>query len=144
MKKLIVVIAMAVLINFGLLVYVAVDNAETENEQEAIAVKNSTGEYVGTVTNLLVDSSGNIAFIILSLGKDREQGKKEIAVPLGMFSYDHENRIIVLNVDKRELAAAPSFAMSDLTDPSFAEKVYRFFGLMPGWTEEQENDELSL
>jgi hypothetical protein len=89
-----------------------------------------------------MDSSGNIAFIVLSLGKEREQGKKEIAVPLGMFSYDHENRIIVLNVGKEELAAAPAFAMSDLTDPTFAEKVYRCFGLMPSWTEEQENDEL--
>ncbi len=144
MKKLSLLITAAVLINFGLIAYVVVDKAETENQQEAIVVKNSTGEYIGTVTNLLVDSSGNIAFIILSIGREREQGKKEIAVPLGIFSSDHENRIVVLNVGKEALAAAPAFDVSDLTDPTFAENVYRFLGLMPAWTEEQRDgkDEL--
>jgi len=139
MRKLSVVITVVALINFGLVAYAAAfDKAETENQQEAIVVKNMAGEYVGTVTNLLVDSSGDVGFIVLSIGEDKDQGKTEVAVPLGIFSYDTEHKSLIVNISKKELAAAPRFDVSDLTDPAFAEKVYRFFGLMPAWTEEKD------
>jgi hypothetical protein len=144
MKKLAALITAVILISFATIVYLVFDKTLKGNQRESVVVKNWKGEHVGTVTNLLADSSGNITFIILSVGKEREKGKKEIAVPLGVFSYDQENRVIVLNVGEEELASAPGFEVSDLTDPSFAEKVYRFFGLMPAWTEEQRNGEDEL
>ena len=135
MRRLVVLITALVFINFGLFAYAPVDKAETENQQEVIVVKDSMGQYVGTVTNLLEDSSGNIAFIILSMSEQGEQGNKEVVIPLGILSLDNEDRMVILNLSKEELAAAPGFDLSDLGDPTFAERVYRFFGLMPAWRE---------
>lgn len=135
MRRLMVFIMALIFINFGLLAFAPVNKADTGNQQEVIFVKDSMGQYVGTVTNLLEDSFGNIAFIILSISREEGQGNKEVAIPLGILSYDDENGTIVLNLSKEKLAAAPGFDVSDLGDPSFAEKAYRFFGLMPAWRE---------
>ncbi len=104
----------------------------TADQQEALIVQNWKGEYVGAVTDVLLDTSGNIRFIIVSIG-DR-MGKREIAVPTACFSANNQRKLL-LNVSKEKLAAAPKFDAKDLTDPAFAEKVYRFFGLTPAWTE---------
>ncbi len=106
--------------------------AETPNQGEGLTVKNWKGDYIGSVRHVLTDSStGNIVFVILSLGKE---GEKEVAVPVSSFSsYDFENGFLILNVSKDILAAAPEFHASDLKDPAFPEKVYRFYGLAPSW-----------
>jgi len=126
MRKFLVLATLAILLSLGTLAYAAGDQAE------GLAVKNWKGEYIGSVKHVLSDSSnGNIVFVILSLG---EEGKKEIAVPVRSFSsYDYENGFLVLNVSKEILTAAPEFHVSDLKDPAFVERVYRFFGLAPSW-----------
>ena len=135
MRRWTVLLIALIFVNVGLFAFLAADQAQTENQQQVIVVNDSTGRYVGMITNVLADSSGNIAFIILSVGEQGELGNKEIAVPLGILSYDDENGLIVLNFSKEKLAAAPGFDLSDLGDPAFAEKVYRFFGLIPAWEE---------
>ena len=126
MKKFLVLATIVILLSFGSNDYLA------GGQEEGLTVKNWKGEYIGSVKHVLTDSSsGNIVFIILSLGQER---KKEIAVPARSFSsYDHENGFLVLNVSKEILAAAPEFHVSHLKDPAFAENVYRFFGLAPSW-----------
>jgi hypothetical protein len=133
-------IMIAVLIGFGSIAYALADSTETGNQQDAMMVKNPEGEFVGTVTNALVDPSGNLAFIILSVDGKTGQEKKEIAVPVGTFAYDRENRVVVMDVDREKLSLAPEFVLSDLNHPTFAENVYRFFGLMPSWTEGEGED----
>jgi len=135
MRRWTVLLTALIFVNFGLFAYVAADHAQTENQQQVIVVRDSTGQYVGTITNVLADSSGDIAFIILSVGGQGEPGNKEIAIPLVILSLDDENRTVVLNLSREVLAAAPGFEVSDLSDPAFAEKVYRFFGLIPAWEE---------
>jgi hypothetical protein len=135
MKKLLALITAVILLNFGSMAYAVDDKADSLDQQRAMVVKNSKGEYVGTISNALMDSSGNIAFIILVLGEE-EQQKKEIAVPSVAFTYDHANKNLLLNISYETLAKAPEFNISDLSDPTFAEKVYRFYGRMPAWTEE--------
>lgn len=126
MRKLVALAIFAILLSFGAIAYAA------GNQEEGLAVKNWKGEHVGSVKHVLTDSSsGNIVFVILSLG---EEGKKEIVVPVRSFSsYDYENGFLVLNVSKEILTAAPEFNVSDLKDPAFVERVYRFFGLAPSW-----------
>ena len=106
--------------------------AETRIQGEGLTVQNWKGEYIGSVRHVLTDSSsGNIVFVILSLGKG---GEKEIVVPVNSFSsYDYENGFLVLNVSKEILTAAPQFRASDLGDPTFPERVYQFYGLAPSW-----------
>ncbi len=137
MRKALVLATVLILLSFGSIAYAA------GGQEESLAVKNWKGEHIGSVKHVLTDpSSGNIVFVILSLGED---GKKEIVVPVNSFSsYDHENGFLVLNVSKEILAAAPEFQISDLKDPAFVEKVYQFFGLAPYWKEETTEEERGL
>jgi len=128
MRKLLALATFAILLSFGPIAYGAGD------QEESLAVKNWKGEYVGSVRHVLTDpSNGYIVFVVLSLG---QQEKKEIAIPARSFSsYDFEGGFLVLNVSKQILDAAPEFHASDLEDPAFIERVYRFFGLGPFWKE---------
>lgn len=96
-----------VLIGFGSIAYSVDDRAKSGNQEEALVVKNWKGENIGSVQHVLLDSStGNVAFIILSLGKE----KMQIVVPLRSFSsYDPKNGALVLNVSKGILIQLPSF-----------------------------------
>jgi len=127
MRKFLMLVVCMIFLSFGSFAYAG-------GPEEGLAVKNWKGEYIGSVKHVLTDSSsGNIVFIILSLGQEK---KKEIAVPVRSFSsYDHESGFLVLNVSKEILGAAPEFNISSLKDPSFTEKVYQFFGLAPSWGE---------
>ena len=136
MKRSLALLTTVLLMSVVTSLYALTDKAKSENQQESIAVNNSKGEYVGTLTNVLVDSDGNIGFIIVSIGHDRNQDKKDIAVPLITFFYDREKRLLILDVSTETLLAAPEFKTSDLGDPAFAERTYRYFGLMPSWTTE--------
>jgi hypothetical protein len=126
MRKFFALAAVLIFLSFGFIAYAAGD------QEEGLAVKNWKGAYVGSVRHVLTDpSTGNVIFLILSLGKG---GEKEIVVPVRSFSsYDHENGFLVLNVSKEILTAAPEFHVSDLKDPAFMERVYQFFGLAPSW-----------
>jgi hypothetical protein len=129
MGKLWALVMAVILIGLGSIAYAADGRAKSGNQEEALVVKNWKGEYIGSVQHVLLDSStGSVAFIILSLGKE----KKEIVIPLrSFFSYDPQKGTLVLNVSKGILIAAPEFHISDLKDPTFAERVYRFFGEAP-------------
>ena len=120
----------------------AVDHGAKSAKEEALVVKNWKGEYIGSVQHVLSNSSnGNIAFVILSLDKE----KKEIVIPLGSFSsFDQENGVLILNVSKEILRAAPEFDPSDLKDPTFAERVYRSFGEAPSWTDKPQEREMRM
>jgi hypothetical protein len=138
MKKTLAVATAVVLMSVVSSLYALNDTVKPENRQEMILINNSKGEYVGTLINVLVDSAGNIGFIVLSIGKEEGLEKKEIAVPLGTFSYDRQKELLVLDINMEKLSTAPEFRTSDLNDPAFPDRIYRFFGLMPFWTTEGE------
>ncbi len=132
MKKYLLLLACVMILSFG------IANAATD-QIGGLAVKNWKGEYIGSVKHVLTDSSsGNIIFVLLSLGQEES---REIVVPVKSFSsYDSENGYLVLNVSKEILDSAPEFHASDLKDPQFVERVYRFFGLAPSWGDETKGD----
>ncbi len=125
----------AILINFNTIAY-ADDGGSgiTIHEHHSLIVKNWKGDYLGTSHHVVMDpSTGNIIFIIMSL----EQGEgKEIAVPAGLFSVDKEQGALVLNISKKQLGSSPAYHASDLQDPEFFMKVYRYFAIAPPWREE--------
>jgi hypothetical protein len=137
MKKFLAVLMVAALLSLANAVYAA---GEGENQTPLLGVNNWKGNHVGFVNHVLVEpSTGNIIFAILYLEKER----KEITVPVAAFSsFDWEKGALVLRVSEKELASAPEFHDSDLSDPAYAERVYKFFGLAPSWTDQtQEKDE---
>ncbi len=132
MKKILALVIVALFLSLGSVAQAVVaDQAEPANQEQIMAVRTPEGETIATVTNALIDGSGNIAFLILSVGDG--EGLKSVAVPLAAFSYDQENGSLILKLNKDELASAPEFNSSDLADPSFAERMYRYYGQMPPW-----------
>lgn len=122
-----------ILIISGTIALTVDERAKRKNQEERLVVKNWKGEYVGSARHVLLDpSTGDVGFVILLLDKE----KKEVVIPLRSFSsYDHQNGTLILGISKEILVAAPEFHPSDLEDPAFTEKVYRFFGQVPPWTD---------
>ncbi len=133
MRKALALGMIAILVTFGSIVYAIDCSAGADNPQQNLTVKNWKGEHVGTSKHVIMDAtSGNIIFIIVSL----EEEGREVPVPPSVFSIDEKDRSLVLKVSRKDLAEAPEYHESDLTDPAFVARVYRFFGLAPSWTEE--------
>jgi len=105
------------------------------NEIIGVYVKNQQGEELGKITDLVVDSEGRIALVILSHGGFWGIHEKETAIPFKSLRYDQAAKQVVLDISKEQLAAAPTFKMSDLSDQKRAENVYRYFGQQPYWSE---------
>ena len=99
------------------------------------SVTTPRGEELGRITDFAIDAHGRVAFVIVARGGFFRVGGKEVAIPYSSFAYDRMERHFVLDVTKEKLNAAPPFAMRDLLDERWAEKVYRYFGKAPYWTE---------
>jgi len=142
MRKIWALVMAMIFIGCASIAFAVDQGANSTKKGETLVVKNWKGEYIGSVQDVLSNSStGIITFIILSLDKE----KKEIVIPLASFSsFDEKNGILILNVSKETLRAAPEFHLSDLRDPTFAERVYRFFGEAPPWTDEPKEREMRM
>jgi hypothetical protein len=101
-------------------------------------VKNPQGEYLGRISDFVIDSEGRIAFAILSHGGFLRFGEKHVAVPFHTLTYGQKEKHFILDVSKERLAAAPTFDRYALSR-TWAEDAYRFFGLQPYWTEGEWN-----
>ncbi len=121
MKKLLVMTILIVLVSFGSTTYAIDPKNEVWSQRNALPVKNPGGEYLGTAKDVLLSPSGTVAFIIISVG---DKGEKDVVVPLTAFSYDWENKVLILKMSKERIDAAPEFSVKGL---------YEFFGLAPPW-----------
>lgn len=102
------------------------------------AVMNPRGEDLGSITDLVPDSNGQIAFAILLYGtyEDYPDGGRLVAVPFGALSCSDWN--CALDNSKDQLDSAPVFiSKSDLADENIAENIYRYFGQQPYWTDQE-------
>ena len=98
-------------------------------------VLNLKGEYLGRVSDFVIDSQGHVAFVVVSHGGFLRIGETDAAVPFGSFSYDRYKRHFVLDLTRDKLGMAPAFTKRELYSEKWAEDVYRYFGQAPYWTE---------
>ena len=74
-------------------------------------VYNNAEERIGVVTDLIMDSSGNVTTAVVGVGGFLGAGKKEVAVPfkdLKVVTRDNKDWL-VLNQTKEQLNAAPAY-----------------------------------
>ncbi len=127
----------AIFLNFQTVAYASDDSTTSNDQGQSLTVTNWKGEYIGTSHHVVMDfSSGNIAFVIVSLETGQNKKMKEVAVPGVLFSVDKEKGALVVSISKKQLDSAPEYHASDLEDPEFVGRTYQFFGLAPPWTEE--------
>ncbi len=136
-KKWLLAAIAAILLSFQTMAYTADESAGSAEQGPSLIIKNWKGEFIGTSQHVVMDpSSGSIVFVIISLERGQNKGVKEIAVPWALFSVDKKNGVLMLNISKQRLESAPEYHASDLQNPKFVWKIYRFFALGPSWTEE--------
>ena len=109
------------------------ETSEVNNLRGTI-VKDSHGEDLGMITDVVTGPEGRAAFAVLSYWIS-DDTQKRVAVPFGALSCEQRN--CVLNMSKDALDSAPFFVSEDdLAERKLAEYIYRYFGVQPSWTEE--------
>ena len=100
------------------------------------------GEMLGTINAFVNDSEGHVAFVILWQDVLEDfKAARYVAVPFSALSISGKEptqKTVVLNIDKRKLQSAPSLDKTkDLNNAEWAASIYRYFGQVPYWTEEE-------
>lgn len=111
------------------------------NKLIGATVKDRNGKDTGSVSNLILDRSGKVIYVVVSEGGFAGLGAKKISVPAGAVtvSANGDKQLLTVNVDEQHLKAAPEYiSLANLSDPLYAETIYRFFGLQPQWSEQDQ------
>jgi sporulation protein YlmC with PRC-barrel domain len=81
-------------------------------------VKNTTGETVGDVNDLMFDKTGRISTVVLGIGGFLGVGEKDVAVPFSALTFTvgtEGQRIIVVPLSRDTLNQAPLFKATEKT-----------------------------
>src|SRR6476646_6507379 len=104
-------------------------------------VRNSAGKDLGKVDEFMIDiPSGRVAYAVLSFGGVLRMGSKLFAVPWSALRVDEDEKVFILDVDKKILESAPGFDKDnwpDMADTTWRAEVYRHYGAAPYWEEEE-------
>ena len=79
-------------------------------------VESSGGENLGNINDVFVGKSGDVVGAIIGVGGFLGIGEKNVAIPFENISTtmkDEKNAVVVLNVTREELEAAPDYARLD-------------------------------
>ncbi|HTA43163.1 MAG TPA: PRC-barrel domain-containing protein [Bryobacteraceae bacterium] len=100
-------------------------------------VKNSAGENVGNIEEIMLDlERGCIAYALLLCGGFLGIGDKLFAVPWSTLRIGESGREFILDVDRETLKKAPAFDRRhwpDMADPVFGRKTHKHYGKAPYW-----------
>lgn len=99
-------------------------------------VQNQQGENLGQIEDMVLNSKGQVDFVIVSHGGTLGIGEKYTAVPYNAFS--RKGDAMSLNISKEKMAEAPNFEKNswpDMTNRKWSEDVYRYYGQKPSWRE---------
>ncbi len=104
---------------------------------EGTKVYNAQGEKLGHVESVMLDKRrGNVAYAVMSFGGFLGMGEKQHPLPWSTLKYDEKQDGYVVNLSKEQLEKAPTFdrgGAARLTDPSYGESVYKYYGATPYW-----------
>ena len=97
-------------------------------------VKDSRGQYVGGITDIVINPDGRISFAVLSpFGMNGGMNERLLALPFNVLSLN--DKYVVVNTTSEKLVTAPLFRTTYLNARSWAEETNRYFGIQPSWGE---------
>jgi sporulation protein YlmC with PRC-barrel domain len=82
------------------------------------AVRNTTGETVGDINDLVFDRKGQIRTVVIGVGGFLSMGEKSVGIPFDGLTFNvgaSGERVIVVALSKDELAKAPEFKAIEKT-----------------------------
>jgi sporulation protein YlmC with PRC-barrel domain len=110
------------------------DRAHVFSDLKRASVKDSRGQYLGGIADLVVNPDGRISFaVLLPFGMYGGMNEKLVALPFDVLSFNDE--YLVLNTTSEKLVTAPLFSRSYLNARNWDEDANRFFGVQPSWGE---------
>ncbi|MBV9782702.1 MAG: PRC-barrel domain-containing protein [Acidisphaera sp.] len=100
-------------------------------------VYDTGGEKLGSVEDVMIDKpSGRIAYAVLNFGSFLGMGGQHHPLPWSTLKYDTNLGGYVVNIDRRTLEGAPSYA-DDRTpaweDEGWGRSVYDYYKAEPYW-----------
>lgn len=102
-------------------------------------LKTAQGEDAGEIKDFVFDvNSGRMGFLVVGFGGFLGIGDERVAVPWDAFSINGDGKLVLTDVSKDQLKAAPRLSKSDwseLSDPTFENRVYQSFGRTNHMTE---------
>lgn len=101
------------------------------------SVYNPQGESLGSVEDVMIDKvSGKIAYAVLNFGGFLGMGGRHHPLPWSTLKYDTSLGGYVVNLDRRMLEGAPSYASDqDVSweDQQWGRSVYDYYKAEPYW-----------
>ncbi len=107
-----------------------------------LTVKSHDGVDLGKISDLVIDSQGQVDFVIVYRPGFEDFPGKYVPVPfdsLLIWQGKAQQLHAVLSADKEKFYEAPDWGNKNLADRQQAADLDRYFGVQPSWTEE-END----
>jgi len=96
-----------------------------------INVSSKDGDNFGQVQDLVIDpKTGKIQFALVGQGFMAGLGHQLVPVPWQAVNVRSE-REFALNVDKKKLESAPTWTQSQMEQPDYTVRIYRFYELEP-------------
>lgn len=95
-------------------------------------VQNRQGEDLGDVHDVVLGPDGQISYIILSHGGILGVGGDLYPVPKDAITYNTQNDVVMLNMDKAKLEQAPKIQENDLAqlkNPEYTQQVHGYYGV---------------
>jgi sporulation protein YlmC with PRC-barrel domain len=106
-------------------------------ELKGFDVKTPTGDKLGDVREVAIDSNGRVTYVALSVGGFLGMGERLVAVPWDALKFmlggeKGDQRMITLAVTKKQLEGAPQFNAdkehaAEMCDPKWIGRVYEYY-----------------
>lgn len=102
------------------------------------AVKDTSGDKIGTVEDLVLDKqNNNILFAVVGFGGVLKIGEKFHPLPWAVLNYDEDEDAYVVPYTKEELKAAPADTIDELTKNdglAYRDRSFAFYKVDQYWT----------
>jgi sporulation protein YlmC with PRC-barrel domain len=117
--------------------------SQSAKDIKGFQVFSESGEEIGEITEVRTDKqSGEVQYVTVTKGGVIGIGGKDIAVPLGAFMLDRENKRATLTVSEAMLENAPTQA--DKSDQDFQRELSSHYGIAPVWEETPKTGETQM
>ncbi len=100
-------------------------------------VYNRAGDQLGSIYDVMIDKvSGKVAYAVMSFGGFLGIGERYHPLPWSLLTYDTRMGGYVVDLDRRQLEGAPTFAANeniDWNDRGWGKRVSDYYGTRPYW-----------
>jgi sporulation protein YlmC with PRC-barrel domain len=93
-------------------------------------VENPKGDNLGKVEDIVIDTTGEVGYAVLSFGGFLGMGDKLFAVPWHALAHSQDGKQLILDVPKDKLENAPGFDKNnwpDMKDAQFRSGISSFY-----------------